>query len=93
MCGPSRARGEPVVWAAEPDEAVRTLRSLAGRLRMSLWSIPLYGLWAFLRVVPKRAVVLETSKNLVGWSNSIYTGEPAVFMKTIAKSLKLPSDY
>lgn len=36
---------------------------------------------------------MAASAALVGWSNSIYTGDPTVHMANVAKALRLPSDY
>lgn len=57
----------------ELEEARKSLRTLAGKLQASLWTIPFYDLLARLRSVPNRADVIEASAQLVGWSNSIYS--------------------
>ena len=61
----------------EMEEARRTLRGLAGRLRSSLWTVPFYATLAWLRVVPRKGDILEASTHLVGWSNSLYGRDPA----------------
>jgi hypothetical protein len=59
----------------EIEEARKTLRELAGRLRASLWTIPLYDALAWLGRVPKKEDVLAASDALVGWSTSLYGRE------------------
>ncbi len=88
-----RQRGVEVSLPAAPDEASRTLRALGGRLRASLWAIPAYRFWSLLRIVPSKARVMKASSGLVGWSNSLFSGDPIVHMTTIARELRLPSDY
>lgn len=56
----------------ELDEARKTLRGLAGRLRASLWTIPFYNTLARLGRVRNTEDVLEASTQLIGWSNSLY---------------------
>jgi hypothetical protein len=57
----------------EMDEARRTLRGLAGRLRESLWTVPFYDTLALLERVPKKEDVLEAATQFVGWSRySLY---------------------
>ncbi|MBC7809857.1 MAG: hypothetical protein H7175_01850 [Burkholderiales bacterium] len=58
----------------ELHEANATIRRLAAQLRATLWTIPLYGVFARLRIVPERKAIFEASKALIGWSNSIYSG-------------------
>jgi hypothetical protein len=69
-----RTAGLPVAWAEEPEQVVREVRALAARLQASLYVIPLYSLFAALRVVPARDRILSATKHLPGWSNSIYSG-------------------
>jgi hypothetical protein len=69
-----RAAGNPVAWAAEPEQVVREVRALAARLQSSLYIIPLYKVFATLRVVPERDRILRAIQHLTGWSNSIYSG-------------------
>jgi hypothetical protein len=69
-------RGGPTPFVVDPADAVRTLRRLAGQLRASLWAIPLYDGLARIRCVLGRERVMRASAGLVGWSNSIYDGDP-----------------
>lgn len=55
----------------ERDRARDALRGLAGQLRASLWTVPFYDTLARMGRVPKREDLLEASKQLVGWSNSL----------------------
>ena len=60
----------------ELKEVSKELRKLAGDLRATLWTIPLYRLWASLRFVKKKDKVLKASSNLIGWSNSLFSLNP-----------------
>jgi hypothetical protein len=75
----------------EIDNAKKAFRELAGRLRASLWTIPLYDALALLGRVPKQQDVLAASDALVGWSNSLYGREEAThrreYQKVIADRL------
>ncbi len=84
--------GQKLVQVQEPLDAVRTLRDLAGKLRATLWTIPCYGLLANLRVVPKRKAIMAASSGLVGWSNSIHSGDTHVHRRAIAENLRLPDE-
>jgi hypothetical protein len=59
---------------AELDEARTTLRSLAGRLQTSLWTVPAYDTIARMGWVRRKEDILTASRELVGWSNSLYGG-------------------
>ncbi|MBA3490807.1 MAG: hypothetical protein H0T55_01850 [Rubrobacteraceae bacterium] len=56
------------------DEARTTLRGLAGRLQASLWTVPAYDTLARIGWVRKKEDILTASRELVGWSNSLYGG-------------------
>jgi len=73
-------------------EAYASLRKLAGQLRATLWSIPCYRLFEFLRMVEKRENVLTASAQLVGWANSVHTKDGGAPLRTsaIVKALRLP---
>jgi hypothetical protein len=86
----AKANNLPIGYPEEPEKASSTLRLLAGRLRASLWTIPFYSLWSALRFFPSRNDVLMASRSLVGWSNSLYTGDPAVHVKRVIATLRLP---
>lgn len=55
----------------EVEEARKALRELAGRLRASLWTIPLYGGLSWVRWTRRKEDVIEASDHLIGWSNSL----------------------
>jgi len=77
------------------DEASKVLRQQASQLRVTTHSIRLYRLWQFLGIVPKRADVIEASRNLIGLSNSIHQGDPMVNYnkrKKIEKWLRIKTD-
>jgi hypothetical protein len=81
--------GMKLLQLEEPTEVAKTLRSLAGKLRASLWTIPFYNLFAKLKVVPKEEEIMSASQSLVGWSNSIHSGNTDVHRKSIAENLRL----
>src|SRR5215218_9681837 len=56
-------------------EAKKALRVLAGRLRSSLWSIPFYRGFAWLRLVPRGSDVVAASMALIGWSNVLISND------------------
>src|SRR5215203_2679649 len=60
--------GIKLLLPEEPEQASRTLRSLASRLRATLWTVPFYNACAFFRLVPRRAVILDASRTVVSWS-------------------------
>jgi hypothetical protein len=80
-----RASGHLVAWAAEPEQVVREVRALAARLQSSLYVIPLFGVLAALRVIPKRERLLRAIKHLTGWSNSIYSGGAQAAQDAVAE--------
>jgi len=49
-------------------ETRKTLRDLAGQLGASLWAIPLYNVFAFVRLVPKADNVTSATVSLTVWS-------------------------
>jgi hypothetical protein len=84
-----KAHGWSVRWSKDPEEVTRELRSLAARLQESLYAIPAYGAFAWLRVVPSRQRILEAMKALVQWSNSVHSGQPATAQDSVATALQL----
>jgi hypothetical protein len=74
----------------EPIDALRRIRSLAARLHATRWSIPVYGVWAALHLVPCRTAVEAAVVGLVGWANSL--GEPSVdqHRQRVMRALELP---
>lgn len=59
---------------AELDEARTTLRGLAARLQASLWTVPAYDTLARMGWVRKKEDILTASRELAGWSESLYGG-------------------
>jgi hypothetical protein len=90
--GANTGRDFTIHYPDEPHEASRTIRALAARLRSTLWTIPAYGLWAALGIIPRRRSILEASTHLIGWSNSLYDGMPGIPRKKIAELLQLPPE-
>ncbi|MDB5319720.1 MAG: hypothetical protein JWN40_1351 [Phycisphaerales bacterium] len=72
------------------EEASRSLRELAAQLRASRRVIPAYPLFAFLRFVINKRVLLEASASLVHWSNAVYQGETQPYRDRLAILLKVP---
>jgi hypothetical protein len=69
------ASGGETWFGASPDEAKeaeKVLRELAGRLRSSLWSVPVYDLFAFIRMVPKLADVVVAADELQMWYSQLH---------------------
>jgi hypothetical protein len=66
--------GKGIQYPEDPTEASRRLRALAAGLHASLWSIPAYGCWSGLRLIPDRQVVVQVTKEIIGWSNSLQPG-------------------
>ena len=79
----------------ELDEAHKHLRGLASKLRVCREKIPLYGFFAFIRWVPKKAALLKASTELTGWSNQVYAKKPSKLnrRKIIADCLKIKDVY
>ena len=72
------------------DDASEILRQQASNLMGTTNSIPLYGFWSFLKIVPRYEEVLEASSQLVGMANSTH-GEHLLSdrIKEIAKLLNI----
>lgn len=87
--GEHQRLGHPLAYVVEPEEAVKTLRSLGSQIRATLWTIPCYGFFARFGLVPARSAVVKASYGLVGWSNSIYDGKTDPHRTAIADSLGL----
>jgi hypothetical protein len=73
----------------ERAEAKKVIRKLASQFRATLWTIPLYRLFAFLRFVPKRDAVMKASSGLIGFSNSLGQVHSVDSREAIAKALNL----
>jgi hypothetical protein len=84
------AQGHDLVHAEPPLQSVGRLRSLASRLLATLWTIPCYGLWSTLRVVRTRVQIEQATKGLIGWSNSLFDGQPQVHRDSIVRQLGIP---
>ncbi|HEX8638403.1 MAG TPA: hypothetical protein VF692_10095 [Pyrinomonadaceae bacterium] len=81
-----------LVQLEEPNETVKTLRSLAGRLRATLHTIPFYNFFSRLKFVPSEDDIKSASQSMVGWSNSIYSGDTDIHKKSITEHLKIGKD-
>jgi hypothetical protein len=55
----------------EAMEADKTLRELAGRLQAGLWAVPLYDLFALLRLVPTAVAVVVATDELHMWYSQL----------------------
>jgi hypothetical protein len=55
----------------EAKEAEKALRELGGRLQASLWSVPLYDVFALIRVVPKLVDVVVAANELHMWFSQL----------------------
>lgn len=88
----SAPEGYVVVGGDEPVPASRQLRSLAARLRASLWTIPFYDTWAKLRIVKPRSAILDASRQVISWSNGVLSGEGLTARSKVASLLALPVD-
>ena len=60
----------------EVDKVTKELRTLAGSLLSSLWSIPGYRVFTLFNAVHAPTNVLRASQELIGWSNNL-VGENA----------------
>jgi hypothetical protein len=56
-------------------EARKAIHDLGGRLQASLWTIPVYDIFGFCAVIPKRQNVLDASRELRGWSKGLEGGD------------------
>jgi hypothetical protein len=77
----------------EPTETViKTIRALGAKLQQSLRVIPMYSVFAALRIVPSRPDALRAVKALTGWSNSIYRGDPSPHQQVIIRARRIVSN-
>ena len=78
-------------------ETYKTLRGFSGKLRSTLWSIPLYGLFSRVGLVTKATDVMEASDEFIGWSNGLVGTEAsdrvARRRANIAKKLGIEKKY
>jgi hypothetical protein len=58
------------------DAASSALRTHAAELGAAADAVPWYGLFSFLRAVPRRKAVDDAVKALIGLSNTVYSGSP-----------------
>jgi hypothetical protein len=79
--------GVQLLASEDPIVAAKTLRKLGGQLRSSLFTIPFYGLLARLGIVLKKEILIDVSTSMIGWSNSLQSGNPEAHRKRIAESL------
>lgn len=69
-------KGIPASASIERHKASNTLRRHASQLSSKTSMIAWYGLWEFLKIVPKRSDVTVACKGLVGLSNTLFSGTP-----------------
>lgn len=84
--------GVSLVDVTTPDEAAKTLRGLASRLRSSLETIPFYGTlerWKW--VIPYEAG-LKAIDGLTGWCNSVHSSDTHPHMRRVAHALDIRDD-
>ena len=77
------------------QEAKNVLRQKASHLRARAHVLPLYTLFALIRLIPPRKSVTQASGDLIGLSNGIFDGNPSVNherQKAIRSALSLPND-
>lgn len=72
------------------EEASKNLRELAAQLRASRRVIPCYYVLSLLRCVISKRILLESSADLILWSNAIFTGDTRHYREHLAKLLKVP---
>ena len=61
--------------SARVKEAETAFRNHASELKAAADDIPMYGLWAKIRLIPPREDVKEARKQLIGLSNSLDQGK------------------
>ena len=66
-----------VVDSTKSNEASQVLRRQASQLRARTYLIPWYSLWAFLGLVRWKKDIENASKELIGISNTVYSGPSA----------------
>lgn len=88
-----RFQGVPLQYPAEPQEASRTLRRIAGQLRASLVTVPCYDRLAANGFVLSRADVMKLSTGLIGLSNSLWEGDQKHARTMIAEVLRLDAQF
>jgi hypothetical protein len=72
------------------EEASNNLRELAAQLRASRRVIPCYYVLSLLRCVISKRILLESSADLILWSNAIFTGDTRHYREHLARLLKVP---
>jgi len=83
-------KGRPEAMA----EARDAFRDQASELRASAYTVPCYGIFAWLRRVPALRAVIQASHDLIGLSNSIHTATVVTGPETslrIRQLLGIPS--
>lgn len=82
-CNPGSVRKELM------DEASEVLRRQASQLRARAYAIPLYSIWASVRLVRKKGEIEEASAELIGLSNSVYGGQLGTARENSQKERKI----
>jgi hypothetical protein len=74
----------------EIKQASVEIRKLASQLRSTMWTIPLYWLFALLGIVPQKSAIKKASTGLIGYSNSLGDGHSkSIHRDAIAAALKI----
>jgi hypothetical protein len=59
----------------EQEEIIKAhteLRTLASKLRSTMWTIPLYVPLSFFRILHRKWRIQQASQGLIGWSNTLW---------------------
>jgi hypothetical protein len=84
-----RPSGTLIRNRVSPIDYLGTAHRLASELRASLYTIPCYRALEQLSIVRSEASVREASMKLIGWGNSMFTGEPTKCREDVARILKI----
>jgi hypothetical protein len=97
---PKEFYGKTEGTSAQRERVVETrqeLRKLSGRLRASLWAIPLYKGLSRVKLVPKVAAIDEASDGLIGWSNTLVRTDASdqvrKYQDTVSEKLGITKKY
>lgn len=84
------AEGLTLVELETPLSVVKAIRGLGARFLQTKRVIPMYSVFAFLRIVPSDSDARRAMHGLTGWSNSIYHGDPDPHKRNVAIALRIP---
>jgi len=93
--GPYELYNEVVLNKNEVKQVVRVLRGLSGKLRSIMNTEYFYSFLSKIKLVPKRSIIEEVSKCLIGWSNSFGQESESKlignYINSIFKELNIPT--